>query len=424
MSPTRREFVAGALATGAALRAEAAARPSFRDVLSVGLNAEHSLDAGIVFTDGRRTARDLASLQRLFVAHGSTEVYTRIGTNRSAAGGPVETCLARGLERARLAKALDLALDPEIGLWIVYGGLPDFREYPELKVPGPWTRLSTREMAPVVRGFGAIVAREILATGVTVNVWHLSGDERGVGGLTLPRLGPFGNETPYRPPDGVDPAIGRVDVAGFEAQPQSQRIAWYEANLWPHTARLWAALAEGIRSVDPAARFTTHVGSGSRPAYEPALIKAFFRTLEDNGYRVDQPGACFFPSNAAAPHDRMAAFRASIGEAHSALGRPFFIAEHAYPVRPFSIGEDWGHATPGYPLSREGQARLTRDLVAWGVRTGALAGLRQWSPESADGGWAPMSLFDLKGRTATARPSLDSVRLGLGAARGDGPRRL
>lgn len=421
MRPRRRSVLAGgALAASTALGAQAATRPAFRNALSVGLNAEHTLANGIAFTDGVRTASDVKSLQRLFVAHGSTEVYARIGTNRTSAGGPVETSLVRGLERARLARSLGLALDLEIGLWIVYGGLPDFREYPQLKVPGPWTRLSTAEMAPVVRGFGAIVAREILATGVRVNVWHLSGDERGVGGLTMPRLGPFGNETPYQPPDGVDPAIGRIDVAAFEARPEAERIAWYRIHLWPHMARVWAALAEGVRSVDPNARFTTHIGSGSRPAYEPELIKAFFRTLAANGYRVDQPGVCFFPSNAAEPPDRMAAFKASIGEAHAALGRPFYVAEHAYPVRPFSIGEDWGHATPGYPLSSQGQARLTGDLVAWGARTSALAGVRQWSPESAEGGWAPMSLFDLRARTAVARPSLDSVRLGLVSAQHGG----
>ena len=42
-----------------------------------------------------------------------------------------------------------------------------------------------------------------------------------------------------------------------------------------------------------------------------------------------------------------------------------------------------------------------------------LAGVRQWAPEACDGGWAPMSLFDLAGQTATARPALDAVRQGL-----------
>jgi hypothetical protein len=268
-------------------------------------------------------------------------------------------------------------------------------------------------MLPRVKAFGAAVAGAVLATGVRVNVWHLSGDERGIGGVTMPRLGPFGRDTPYRPPDGIDPEIGRVDVAAFERLPEHERADWYETHLWPHTGRLFAALADGVRTADPGARFTTHTGSGSRPAYEPQIMVRFFKTLERAGYRVDQPGANFFPSNAPEPADRMAAFKATIEQAHAALGGPFFVAEHAYPVGPFSIGEDWGHATPGYPLSAEGQASLARDLVAWGARAGHLAGIRQWSPDAADGGWGPMSLFDMHGKTAVARPSIDAVRLGL-----------
>jgi hypothetical protein len=46
--------------------------------------------------------RALRSQQRLFVAHGSTEAYTRIGTNRTAAGGPVETRVFSLSTRARM----------------------------------------------------------------------------------------------------------------------------------------------------------------------------------------------------------------------------------------------------------------------------------------------------------------------------------
>lgn len=403
--PSRREVLAGAVAAVTLPRAK------FRNVLSAGLNAEQTLAKGIVFTDGVRTAATLEDLQRLFVAHGATEVYSRIGTSRSL--GERETNLTRAIERARLAQSLGLALDPEIGLWRTYGDLPDFGEYPQLVPPRPWNQLTVAEMVPIVRDFGALVATAILATRVTVNVWHLSGDERGIGGVTMPRLGPFGRETLYRAPDAIDPEIGRVDVAAFERLTEGERAGWYEKHLWPHTGRLWAALADGIRSVQRGARFTTHTGSGQRPAYEPALMIRFFKALEDAGYRVDQPGACFFPSNAAEPTDRMAAFRSTLDQAYATLRRPFFIAEHAYPVRPFSIGEDWGHATPRYPLSPLGQAALTRDLVAWGSRTGRIAGIRQWAPEACDGGWAPMSLFDLQGKVATARPALSAVRQGL-----------
>jgi hypothetical protein len=402
---TRREVLAGAAASVVVPPA------TFRNVLSIGLGAEQTLAKSVVFTDGVRTARSLRDLQRLFAAHGSTEVYARIGTSRVL--GERETSLARALERARLAKSLGLALDVEIGLWRTYGDLPDFAEYPQLTPPRPWNTMTVAEMVPIVRDFGALVASEILATRVTVNVWHLSGDERGIGGVTMPRLGPFGRETPYRPPDAIDPEIGRVDVAAFERLPEGDRAAWYERHLWPHTGRLWAALAAGVRSVQRGAHFTTHTGSGQRPAYEPALMIRFFQALADAGYEVDQPGACFFPSNAAEPADRMAAFKSTLEEACATLKRPFFIAEHAYPVRPFSIGEDWGHATPGYPLSPQGQAALTRDLVRWGSANGRIAGVRQWAPEACDGGWAPMSLFDLAGQTAAARPALDAVRQGL-----------
>lgn len=411
MNLTRRALLTGAaaIAGGTAL----AAPRGFRNVLSVGMGAEQVLAKGIVFTDGQHRADSVEGLQRLFAAHGGTEVYARIGTSRTGRLGEVETSLARAVQRARLARSLGLALDPEIGLWRIYGGLPDFTEYPELKLSRPWTELTVAQMVPIVRDFGALVATDVLATGVRVNCWHLSGDERGIGGVTLPRLGPFGRETPYQPPDAIDPEIGRLDVEAFERRPLNDRIAWYERNLWPHSARLWAALADGIRSVDRKARFTTHTGSGPRPSYEPRLITAFFRALERDGYRVDEPGVCFFPSNAAWPEDRMRAFQASIAEAHADLRRPVFIAEHAYPVRPMSIGQDWGRATPGYPLSGDGQARLTHDLVAWGARAGALSGIRQWSPEACDGGWAPMCLFDLDRKTAVARTSLDAVRQGL-----------
>jgi hypothetical protein len=229
----------------------------------------------------------------------------------------------------------------------------------------------------------------------------------------MPRLGLFGRETPYWPPNGVNPEIGRVDVAAFERLSEAERTAWYAKHLWPHTGRLWAALADGVRSVDRAARFTTHTGSGPRAAYEPILMKGFFTALDEAGYRVDEPGACFFPSNAAEPADRMATFQAAIGDAHVALGRRFFIAEHAYPVSPISVGERWDNPTSGYPISPEGQAALTRDLVAWGARTGALSGVRTWSPDAVGGGWGPMCLFELKGAIAVARPGLDAVRTGL-----------
>jgi hypothetical protein len=66
-----------------------------------------------------------------------------------------------------------------------------------------------------------------------------------------------------------------------------------------------------------------------------------------------------------------------------------------------------------YPLSPRGQADFTRDLVAWGARTGHLSGVRPWAPDFVGQVWGAMSFFDLQGRTAVARPGLDAIASGL-----------
>ena len=391
-----------------------AAKRSFRNSLSVGIDTERLLRQGVVYGDGRRTAATLEELQRLYVAHGSSEVYARIGT-RKASGNSLE----QGLTRARLANALGLPLSPEVGLWESYGGMPNFADWPEIHFDKPWEQMTIAEMTPIVRDFGALVARSVLATGVAVNSWNLSGDEHGIGGIMLPFAGPFLRPSTYKAPDGVNPAIGKIDPKAFEALPLQERIDWYSRHLWPNTGRVLAALAQGIQSVQPSARFSTHIGSSPSPAYLPQLITAFFRANDSAGYRVDDLGICFFPSNYESPADRVATFKASVEQACSALGRPMYIAEFAYPVGAVQLGSaeseraDWGHATAGYSVSAQGQADLTRDLAFWGARSGLLSGIRQFAPDGVIGPWAPLSLFDLKDHKAAARPALSAVADGL-----------
>lgn len=415
-SPGRRAVIAGLAAS--AVLASAAARTAatkrkFRNTLSVGTDTERILGRGVVFSDGTRNATSVEGLQRLYLAHGSNEVYARIGTRKSAGNS-----LEKGLARARLAKAINLPLSPEIGLWETYGGMPNFEDWPEIRMSKPWDLMTVAEMIPIVRDFGTLVARRLLATGVRVSSWNLSGDEHGIGGLTIPFAGPFVRPASYRPPNGVDPAIGVVDPHAFEALPVSERISWYSTHLWPHTGRVLSALAQGIRAVQPEARFSTHIGSSPSPAYEPKLITAFFQANDAAGYRVDDLGICFFPSSVEVPDDRLAAFKSSVTEACSALGRAMYIAEYAYPVGPVRLGSaetqsaDWGHPTAGYPLSARSQTEVTRELVAWGVRSGCISGIRQWAPDMVEGAWAPLSLFDLNGLEAVARPALNAVAEG------------
>ena len=163
----------------------------FRISLSVSPFTELLFKRGIVFTDGQVTARNAEELQRLYVRYGANEVYARIATTRSYRTGFGDHSLNKGLERARLAKALNLPFNPELGLFNIYGDIrcqpsPDFSEYPELKVPGDWPALSLEQMLPALRSYGAIAAREILKTGVKVRIWDVGNEvEFGTAGIAV-----------------------------------------------------------------------------------------------------------------------------------------------------------------------------------------------------------------------------------------------
>jgi tagatose-1,6-bisphosphate aldolase non-catalytic subunit AgaZ/GatZ len=97
VAPSRRTFLGGAAALGAAaaLPAWPAAAKSdyrhaggerFRVSLSVSPFTEAVL-AAVSLTDGRRTARTVRQVQRLFSRHGATEVFARVATLRQARDG-------------------------------------------------------------------------------------------------------------------------------------------------------------------------------------------------------------------------------------------------------------------------------------------------------------------------------------------------
>jgi arabinogalactan endo-1,4-beta-galactosidase len=118
----------------------------------------------------------------------------------------------------------------------------------------------------------------------------------------------------------------------------------------------------------------------------------------------------YYPTSSSKPADRLQAFKDTATAVHRELGRPVFVAEFGYPAARMQKGFIWNDAVAGYPLSAEGQAKFIRDLMAWGVQTGVLSGIRPWAPDLAAPGWGPMSFFELNGTTAFARPSLDAIQ--------------
>lgn len=391
----------------------------FRVSLSVSPFTEIVLASGLTFTDGKITAATVDDLQRLFVAHGANEVYARIATTQKYRTGFGDHSMDRGLERGRLAAALKLPFNPELGLFNIYGDIrcqpaPDFTDYPAIKLPGPWHTLTLDQMTAALRQYGAIAARQILDTGAHVRIWDLGNEiELGIAGVAVKPVPGSCDDTAggpnwYHPADAVDPAIGKMTFQSIMGLPEAKRIDWLAQHLWPHEAKLLAAVAAGVRTVDPQARFSTHASGMAATA--PAFTTAFYKSLREGGFSPDELGISYYPTSSRFPSDRPQSFKDMVGSLHRALDRPVFIAEFGYPAATMSGMFTWNDAVPGYPQSNDGQAAFLRDLIAWGTREKLLSGIRPWGPDLAVAGWLPMSLFEHDGQLARSRPALDALR--------------
>ena len=157
-------------------------------------------------------------------------------------------------------------------------------------------------MERALRQYGVLAARQILATGVRVNYWDLGNEvDWGVAGVAIRGFNPAG----YNPPDAVDPAIGQMTAAQLLQMPEADRIAWLQQHMWPYVGRLLAAVAQGVRSVARAARFSTHLASIA--VQDATFPVAFWAAMNRAGYYPDQFGTSLYPTNGD-PGDRRAVF--------------------------------------------------------------------------------------------------------------------
>ncbi|WP_428487099.1 glycosyl hydrolase 53 family protein [Rhodopila sp.] len=404
-----------------AVQAGQAREQGFRASLSVSPYTEMVIRKGMIFTDGATRAETTEQLERMFRAHGGTEVYTRVATRWRTQPGNGDYSLDRALERAVLAKALGLPFNPELGLFSIYGDIrgepaPDFSDYPLITVPGAWHTLTLEQMVSALTAYGSSVSRAILNTGVRVLIWDIGNEvEFGVAGVAPRPQDPslFNQLGGYQSPDRIDPEIGRMSEETLLKMSEADRIAWLQAHLWPVEAKLLAAVAAGIRTVDPAARFSTHLSGHA--ALAPKLAVAFFEAMRDGGYQVDEIGLSYFPTSSWSPPDRLEAFKNTVTLLYRTLGRPVFIAKYGYPSGPMSDPFPWNATVPQYPQTPSGQAAFTYDLSAWGISSGMLSGIRPWAPELADFAWRPMAFFHAEGHLATANPALDAISSALRA---------
>jgi hypothetical protein len=414
-SVSRRVFLVRAGAIGVGLTAgelpglaQARTRAQFRRSLSVSPFTEYVL-ARVRLTDGRHTARTVRQVQEMFNRHGASEMYARIATRREVNSSNARMGFAAGLERARLARGLNMPFNPELGLFATYGDAsnyqtpPDFSAYPSIHLSGRWTGLTLSEMEAALHKYGRLVARQILATGVDVNYWDLGNEvEFGVAGVTPKPLSGRG----YQSPDRVDPAIGQMSVAGLIGMSVADRIGWLETHLWPYIGRLFAATAAGIRSVDRDARFSTHISGIFEDTAELPL--AFWAAMAKAGYHAEQLGTSYYPTAGAigGAGNRLTWVKQTAAALHSRFGKQTMLSETGYPSGHLTGGYPYNTPVAGFPQTDTGQRDFLAELIHWGRGSGLLAGLRPWAPDLCLAGWGPMSLFTAHGHVGRAKPAL------------------
>ncbi|MCP1726601.1 arabinogalactan endo-1,4-beta-galactosidase [Natronospira proteinivora] len=395
----------------------------FRLALSISPFSTALLNEGVSF-DGES---DLVGLQSFYEGQGATEIFARVSTQeQSPESAFVDRSLEGALERAGVANTLSMPLNVEISLFRSYGDVtcqtpPDFSDYPEIDVPGPWHELKLDQMTQALRAYGRLVAERVLAQGVEVNVWNIGNEvdfgTAGVAPQPLPGAcdADEGGADWYRSPDLVNPRIGEQSIAHLMAGlTVSERVDWLESELWPYAAKLMAAVADGVRQVDVDARFSTHISN----SYQPDFSVAFYDAMFEHGFEPDQLGLSFYPSAASeeiSAIQRVVALRDAVRRLSERFDRPVFIAEFAYPADEPSDGpfSDWGHAVSGYPLTDTGQEDLARDLASWAAAKGVV-GIRPWAPDLITAGWEAFALFNrLESGEAQARPALEALLEGL-----------
>lgn len=422
---------AGAGLWPAAWRAEAAPARRFRNSLGASQFAEGVFAKGVTFRAGKLTAKNVEELERLMMAYGSKELFARLGTRLTDPDtSQAKQGMTAALERAHLAKRLGVALNPELLLCAYYGDEsgqpePDFADYPQIKLKRPWRQLGIEEICDAVRTYGELAARQILDTGVTVSIWDIGNEvDLGIAGIALAPFAP-GLGRPgwtYQPPDGVDPEIGKMTVANFFKMSTADQVAWGQQHLWGRVGSVLAAMADGIRKVDPKARVMTHLGGLA--AQSPELLVGIYEAIEAKGFRTEALGTSFYPTafqyfpiNPGV--DRLVLYKRTAELAKKRFGKPLYIAEFGYAAGPMNYGsQSWSNPVAGYPISPEGQAKFLSDLVAWGVGNGTLAGVRYWAPDFVASGWQGMALFDAPvNGVSVARPGLAAIQEGLKRAK-------
>lgn len=372
----------------------------FRMALSLGQGVNDNFQQGIKYTSTYGTATTSTQLQQMYMEAGATEMFVRIATKRYDDGDTSVDAyhaalhnLEVGLETCEIAAALDIPINPEIMCAYTYMDgndqqAPDFKDYPEIEKPDKdWSEYTLEEMCSVLEQYGELVAEEILDTGCTVEYWNIGNEANfGFAGVNV------GLDTQ------VNPNLKNYDVMDMYYM-QNTGADFLKENVWNYNGQMMAAVARGIKNVDPDAKFATHIAG----LFDSYFCKTYFQTLEDNGMILDQAGMSVYPTSDMATYNPqyMDMVKNSITTIVTECDLPVFIAEYGYPSETLTGAyQNWNTAPAGYDISEESQALYTEAFIDW-CKSHGVSGIRLWGLDVL-GDWEPMSLFEYDEETRTA----------------------
>jgi hypothetical protein len=386
----------------------------FRLALSVSPFSGEAFKNNYTYHANGLSANNREELEKLYMAHGATEMYTRIATKRyktedNIVNGEEDSntnfhTLEQGLELCKMAAKLNIPINPEIMCAYTYMDMdrqqaPDFKEYPEiyaLQNGKAWEDLSLEEMQVVLKAYGTFVATEILNTGCTVENWNIGNEANfGFAGVGI------GLKT------AVNPKLEGVTGWQKNILPYLGN-SWLKENLWKYDAQLMKAVAEGITEAykelgidDSNIKFSTHIATVVSSVKNATT---YFNTLKEYGFPISVAGISYYPSAPSAYLNSIIMYKKIVTAINKDCDLPVFIAEFSYPsgevTGPYA---GWNKVVKGYEFTPKGQASIYEDIVEWG-KTHGLIGIRYWAPDYS--GWGTMSMFEYGDNGANAKEIL------------------
>ena len=364
------------------------------------------------YTDGTHTATNIKELQQMYNAYGATEMYVRINTRRAYPTKDVDDyyharmhCLSESLKACQVAAELDMPINVEVGCFGAYSDAfesqyPDFSEYTdaELGITYPtdkngkrkeWQDMTIEEICLVLKAYGKFLATQIKSTGANVEIWDLGNETNyGFGGVMMP----------------LKTKVSKATSKQFWITYLKKNFGadWLAKNIWSYNGKMFAALKDGILEVYPNSRFSSHI---STVTWGADYTVKYFKTLEANGYKVDQAGISFYPNATGVILDKISQIKQIVLAVNDELGVNVMLAEYGYANENSIKGAfaGWSNEIHGYKLNDEDGARFLTDLITWGKQNG-MAGIRPWAPELD---WVnPWFDFDEATKTATAKTAL------------------